>query len=277
MISSSWIPGEISTFLLPQHSVSDLLLDFPLLKNAFSNETGAFDGDRKGIQFERGEVNKENDSKNGTSSGEIKIEESGLQPDFSNSPSGKRRKKSKEEQSGGIELNATEVAEDDLTSELLGDSTDAEDMDINLAETVASDDPGAKIEESETNMKNNVSSYGRPIFYVNKKVFTKDDEDEWHLFKLNSSNPKLGRKYFDCYRCPTNSSPYLLFGPTLFQHVPLQARGAQLSCQAGCLGRDCEAAIGEALARVGQGQDLLHARRAGAAGEGTGGSEICDT
>ena len=51
VISSSWVAGEISTILLPQHSVSDLLLDFPLLKNAFSNETRAFDGDRKGIQF----------------------------------------------------------------------------------------------------------------------------------------------------------------------------------------------------------------------------------
>ena len=66
------------------------------------------------------------------------------------------------------------------------------------AETVASDDPGSKIEESvkhETNMKN-----GSTIFYLNKKVFTKDNENEWHLFKLNGSKPKLGMKYFNCYR-----------------------------------------------------------------------------
>ena len=176
---------------MPQHSVRDLILDFPILENAFSNETGAFDGDSKGIWFERGEVNNETSFV----SGEIKNEESGLQPNFSNSPSDKRRKTGKEEQS---ELTATEVAEDDLTSEQLGDSADAEDIDINLAETVASDDPGSNIEE--TNTKDNLSNYGRTMFYVKKKVFTKDDEDEWHLFKLTDSNPKLGRKYFNCYR-----------------------------------------------------------------------------
>ena len=30
LISSSWVAGEISTFLLPQHSVQDLLLDLSL-------------------------------------------------------------------------------------------------------------------------------------------------------------------------------------------------------------------------------------------------------
>ena len=35
LISSSWVAGEISTFLLPQHSVQDLLLEFSLeLENA---------------------------------------------------------------------------------------------------------------------------------------------------------------------------------------------------------------------------------------------------
>ena len=42
LLCSSWLPGEISTFIMPQHSVTDLLQEFPFPGNALSGETGAF-------------------------------------------------------------------------------------------------------------------------------------------------------------------------------------------------------------------------------------------
>ena len=76
LISSSWIPGETSTFIMPQHSVNDLLLDFSLLGNAFTaNGKGLYDGETK---FGEEEKNRLHSFNNETSYdfGEIKVEES---------------------------------------------------------------------------------------------------------------------------------------------------------------------------------------------------------
>ena len=43
LIKSSWVPGEISTFLMPQHSVMDMLLEFSLPLEIYTNGKESFD------------------------------------------------------------------------------------------------------------------------------------------------------------------------------------------------------------------------------------------
>ena len=71
LIISSWLPGENSTFILPQHSVQDLLLHFSLQLENTCTANGAFDGDT--------EV-----GNNGASCdfGKIKVEESDDEEDY---------------------------------------------------------------------------------------------------------------------------------------------------------------------------------------------------
>ena len=76
LICSSWLPGETSTFILPQHSVKDFLLDFSLPGNAFiANGEVLYDVER---EIGEEEKNRAHSSKNETSYDfiEIKVEES---------------------------------------------------------------------------------------------------------------------------------------------------------------------------------------------------------
>ena len=76
LICSSWIPGETSTFIMPQHSVKDLILDFSLLGNAFTaNGKGLYDGETKIGEEEKKRLRGFN-NETSYDFGEIKVEES---------------------------------------------------------------------------------------------------------------------------------------------------------------------------------------------------------
>ena len=79
LLSSSWILGEISTFIMPQHTVTDLLQEFPFPGNILSGETGAF----VKVITHTSEIEEEEQNKtHGTNNeinfdfGKIKVEES---------------------------------------------------------------------------------------------------------------------------------------------------------------------------------------------------------
>ena len=272
LVCSSWVAGENSTFLMPQHSFKDLLLNFSLPLDIFTNVAEPF--------FEVNELGEaEIDNETSSDSGEIKVEGSGdkmdltsyhnkvenhpdnedcevlqetgkninensllsgfepilkqnVPPGFekimkpvethrkrlqsesppSKSPFGKRRKNSIEANNKqSSELGATDSARGDLNiSGLVGHSDKTEDIDITIGETMASDDPRSvksENKETETELETNLSSFGsgRTLFPLKngKKgmMFTKDDEHEWHLFKLNSSKPHCKSDYYRCHRC----------------------------------------------------------------------------
>ena len=202
LIKSSWVPGEISTFLMPQHSVKDMLLEFSIPKEIVSvcmdeemeRQTSSPD---KETEYAFGEIKVEEPEdeeevyvdvtsdcqnaepqnidqqhpehppdNNGESDqhiepGEIFREDKvafefeeindetsskkRLQPESlpSISPSAKMRKRNVEvdEKPENCEFTAEDIPEDELIVELFGDNAD--NIDINLDETVTSDDPSS--------------------------------------------------------------------------------------------------------------------------------------
>ena len=168
LISSSWVAGEISTFIMPQHSVRDLLLHFPLPGIALAN--GAFDEEPEVVIYDFGEIKVEehndeedyiSDHQNGDrptieqfkqpiEPGEIFREDyilpglnqietprKRLRPESpsSLSPPDKSRRMPYDEQSDRSKSSAKDIPEDDnLIVELFGDNA-------TLAETVTADDP----------------------------------------------------------------------------------------------------------------------------------------
>ena len=266
LLCSSWVAGEISTFLMPQHSLEDFLLNFSLPVNTFTNgpdalydsnnETGSdagkikveemsdakmasedytidhhpdTDEELEVVEEAGGELANENNflskfepilKKNSSPAFEKMIKQvetvrKRLQSE-SKTPFGKKRKKISREV---YNKQSSDIAEgDDHISDRLGHSDNSEEIvDITLAENVASDDPGSSVKsESELHPKNeetrltknlSTSTPGRTIFPVKKgkkgMMFTKEGEHEWHLLKLNSSNPKVESDYYHCSRSST--------------------------------------------------------------------------
>ena len=75
LVCSSWVAGENSTFLMPQHSFKDLLLNFSLPLDIFTNVAEPF--------FEVNELGEaEIDNETSSDSGEIKVEGSGDKMDL---------------------------------------------------------------------------------------------------------------------------------------------------------------------------------------------------
>ena len=263
LINSSWVAGDNSTFLMPQHSVEDLMLtlSLPLDVNVATN------GAERENEMGEAETERRNEPSNeppSSHAAETKVEESddhdevehhphndeeveetgerfndnsllsgfeptlkqNLSPGFEQmmkqvetlrkrlqpeplppkSPFCKRMKMSGEvNNERSIELNTNNTGGGDLnTADQLEDT-----IQRTFAQTVSSDQPGPVKSESdlnneETKLGTNFSP-GHTMFPVKKGkkglMFTKDDEHEWHLFKLNASKPKFKSDYYHCHRC----------------------------------------------------------------------------
>ena len=131
-----------------------------------------------------------------------------LQPDSIPSKSSfcKRRKTNTEvNDKRSIELISNAIGGDEMNSDQVLDTTQTTNVDISLAQTVPSDQAvSVKSEETETKVEKNFS-HGRFILFPLKKgkkgmMFTKEDEHEWHLFKLNASKPRIESDYYHCHR-----------------------------------------------------------------------------
>ena len=264
LIKSSWVPGEISTILMPQHSVKDLLLEFPLpVVTIFTNvvnetgeaeisrtigsntKTSSVSGEMKVEEEENDEVEETQEEEVGEIVGDKNLYSkfepilkqnlsTGFQEQVetlrkrlpaetfpSRSPSSGKRRKKGEDFKDQSELSEQNIPKDELISDLLEDSEKTVNKDITVAEI--GDPawiPGLVESESELNSSIKESDFGekfgknlsifssdRNIVFPIKKgkkgmIFTKDDEHDWHLYKLNNSKPKAKSDYYHCHRCP---------------------------------------------------------------------------
>ena len=156
LIKSSWIPGEISTFLMPQHSVKDLILEISLPVEIEKEVLG--ESERifyETCEEEKPQFSSSDSEETNENFGVIKSEDI-MTSDFQNatlqkrhrpespvasSPSGKLRKKDIEvevdRKSDNCEFTAKDISEDKLIVEMFG--KEADKMDVNLDETLTSE------------------------------------------------------------------------------------------------------------------------------------------
>ena len=257
LINSSWVGGDNSTFLMPEHSVEDLLLTFSLPLNAVA--TNGAEVPSYGVE-ERGESENEPPS---SDSAEAKVEESddhdhdkvehhpekdeeveeaedilnensllsGFEPELKDNISPGFEMKQVETLKKRLQpepfppkspfckkrkLNG-EVKNKKSANDIGGGELDAGQLGDTIQRTFAQTDHAwgsvkseselhLNNEETETELKKNFSP-GLIMFPVKKgkkgMMFTKDDEHEWHLFKLNGSKLKFESDYYHCERYPT--------------------------------------------------------------------------
>jgi len=104
------------------------------------------------------------------------------------------------------ELSGNDFVGGELDSDQLGDTIQKSESD-HVWGLKSESEHHLNNEETETDLKKNFSP-GVIMFPVKKgkkgTMFTKDDEHEWHLFKLNGSKPKVESDYYHCKRptCP---------------------------------------------------------------------------
>ena len=129
-----------------------------------------------------------------------------LQPDSIPSKSSfcKRRKtNTNTNNKRSVELISTTIGGDEMNSDQVLDTIQRTNVEISQ---VPSDQAvSVKCEETETKVEKNFS-HGRFTLFPLKKgkkgmMFTKEDEHEWHLFKLNASKPRIESDYYHCHRC----------------------------------------------------------------------------